>query len=145
MNAAGEYPLDYPLTEGRPRILMAKIGLDGHDAGLRRVSRALRDAGLEVVYLGIQQTPEAIASAALQEDVDLIGLSSLSGVHVSLVRQVMAKLKDIGLATVPPVVLGGTIPERDIAELKALGIREVFPSGSNMDVIIELVTGLVCS
>ena len=116
------------------------MGFDGHDAGLRRVSRALRDAGLEVIYLGIQQTPAAIAAAALQEDVDLIGLSSLCGAHLNLVGQVMTSLVEVGLAPPPSVVLGGTIPQRDIAAIKALGVREVFPSGSSVAVWVCLGT-----
>ena len=120
---------------------MAKIGLDGHDAGLRLVARTLRDAGLEVIYLGIHQTPEQIASAALQEDVDIIGLSSLSGAHVNLTRQVLNKLKEKGIQH-KPVVLGGTIPDRDVDELKAMGVKEIFPSASNIDKITEFIKNL---
>lgn len=124
------------------RVLMAKIGLDGHDAGLRLVSKALRDNGMEIVYLGVQRTPEEITSAAMQEDADLIGLSSLSGAHVELTRQVMAKLREKGIANIP-VILGGTIPERDVAPIKDLGVKAVFPSGSNVDSIVQFVKGLL--
>jgi len=124
------------------RVLMAKIGLDGHDAGLRLVAKALQNAGMEVIYLGVQRTPEEIASTALQEDVSLIGLSSLSGAHINLTRQVMNKLQEKEIDSIP-VILGGTIPERDIAEIKSMGVKEVFSSGSNIDNIVDYVSGML--
>ena len=111
------------------RVLIAKPGLDGHDRGAKVIARALRDAGFEVVYTGIRQTPEMIAEAALQEDVDAIGLSILSGAHMTLFPRIMAALKDRGLDDVV-VWAGGIIPEADAARLHDLGIRAVFGPGS---------------
>ena len=121
--------------------MMAKVGLDGHDAGLMIVSKAFRDAGMEVIYLGIHQRPEQIALAALQEDVDVIGLSSLSGAHVSLVQQVMDRLKQKGLESTP-VIVGGTVPERDVPLLRGMGVAEVFPTGSEIEPMVEFVKHL---
>ncbi len=112
------------------RVLIAKPGLDGHDRGAKVVARALRDAGMEVVYTGIRQTPQMIADAALQEDVDIIGLSSLSGAHMSLFSRVMAELNGRGLTDVL-VVAGGIIPDEDQDELKKIGIQAVFGPGSS--------------
>ncbi len=111
------------------RILIAKPGLDGHDRGAKVIARALRDAGFEVIYTGIRQTPAMIAEAALQEDVDAIGLSILSGAHQTLFPKIMDELKARGLDDVI-VWAGGIIPEEDVAPLKALGIRAVFGPGS---------------
>jgi methylmalonyl-CoA mutase C-terminal domain/subunit len=110
------------------RILIAKPGLDGHDRGAKVVARALRDAGFEVVYLGLRKTPREIVAAALQEDVDAIGLSVLSGAHVGLSRKVLAELEREGLDV--PVVVGGTIPEQDVEKLRAAGVAAVFPTSS---------------
>ncbi len=103
------------MTERKIRVLIAKPGLDGHDRGAKVVARALRDAGMEVIYTGIRQTPEMIAEAALQEDVDVIGLSVLSGAHMSLCPRIVEQLRVQGLGDVP-VLLGGIVPEEDIAE-----------------------------
>jgi methylmalonyl-CoA mutase C-terminal domain/subunit len=120
------------------RILVAKPGLDGHDRGARIIARALRDAGFEVIYTGLHQSPEQIVSAAVQEDVDLIGLSSLAAAHLYLFRKVMELLKGQGAEDIM-VVGGGIIPEGDIETLKAMGVQEIFPSGSALDTIVDWV------
>ena len=111
------------------RVLIAKPGLDGHDRGAKVIARALRDAGFEVIYTGIRQTPEMIAEAALQEDVDAIGLSILSGAHLTIFPKIMAELRERGLDDVI-VWAGGIIPEEDIPALKEMGVRAVFGPGS---------------
>ena len=113
----------------RIRVLIAKPGLDGHDRGARIIARALRDAGMEVIYTGLRQTPEMIAAAALEEDVDVVGLSILSGAHMVLVPQVIAQLRALGLAEVP-VLVGGIIPEDDAQQLKTLGVAGVYGPGA---------------
>ncbi|MGY5855322.1 MAG: cobalamin B12-binding domain-containing protein [Candidatus Thorarchaeota archaeon] len=122
----------------RIRILVAKPGLDGHDRGVRVIARAYRDAGFEVVYTGLHQTPDQIVAAALQEDVDLIGLSCLSGAHMSLFRRVLELLKAEELDDVM-VIGGGIIPEEDIAKLKKLGIKEIFLPGTSLDNVVGWV------
>ena len=125
-------------SERRIRILVAKPGLDGHDRGVRIIARAYRDAGFEVVYTGLHQTPEQIVAAALQEDVDLIGLSCLSGAHMSLFKRVLELLKAEKLDDVM-VIGGGIIPEEDIAKLRKLGIKEIFLPGTSLDNIVGWV------
>ncbi|HUW47637.1 MAG TPA: cobalamin B12-binding domain-containing protein [Patescibacteria group bacterium] len=120
------------------RVLIAKPGLDSHDRGAKIVARALRDAGMEVIYTGLRQTPEQIAETALQEDVDVIGLSILSGAHKTLFPRIMRLLKDQDMTDVM-VFAGGIIPEEDIAELKKLGIREIFGPGTPTETIIQYV------
>ncbi len=120
------------------RILVAKPGLDGHDRGARIIARAFRDAGFEVVYTGLHQTPEQIVSAAVQEDVDLIGLSSLAGAHLYLFQRVMDLLGAEGADDIM-VVGGGIIPEKDAGKLKAMGVAEVFFPGTPLDVIVDWV------
>ena len=120
------------------RILVAKPGLDGHDRGARIIARAFRDAGFEVVYTGLHQTPEQIVSAAIQEDVDLIGLSSLAGAHLYLFQKTVDLLKIEGADDIM-VIGGGIIPEKDINRLKATGIREIFPPGTSLQTIVEWV------
>jgi methylmalonyl-CoA mutase, C-terminal domain len=120
------------------RVLIAKPGLDGHDRGAKIIARALRDAGFEVIYTGIRQTPEMIAEAALQEDVDAIGLSILSGAHMTLFPRVMDELKKRGLDDVL-VWAGGIIPETDIPRLKEIGIQAVFGPGSPTSETIEFL------
>jgi len=120
------------------RVLIAKPGLDSHDRGAKVVARALRDAGMEVIYTGLRQTPEQIAETALQEDVDVIGLSILSGAHKSLFPRVMKLLKKKGLTDVM-VFAGGIIPEEDVAELKKLGIKGIFGPGTTTETIIKYV------
>jgi len=124
------------------RILIAKPGLDGHDRGAKVIARALRDAGMEVIYTGLRQTPEMIVSAALQEDVDAIGLSILSGARMTLVTRVLALLRQEGMADVP-LFVGGIIPEADAAELLAQGVRGVFGPGTNTDDVVAFVRGQV--
>ena len=120
------------------RILVAKPGLDGHDRGARVIARAYRDAGFEVIYTGLHQTPEQIVAAALQEDVDLIGLSCLSGAHMYLFKRVLELLKE-NKADDIMVIVGGIIPEEDIPKLKKLGIKEIFLPGTSLDNIVGWV------
>ena len=112
------------------RVLIAKPGLDGHDRGAKVIARALRDAGMEVIYTGLRQTPEMVAEAALQEDVDVVGLSILSGAHMTLVSRIVDLLKKKGLDDVL-VFVGGIIPDEDVEPLKAMGVRGVFGPGTN--------------
>lgn len=125
-------------TAPKGRVLVAKPGLDGHDRGAKVIARALRDAGYEVIYTGIRQTPEMIAEAALQEDVDAIGLSILSGAHMTLFPRIVGELRKRGLDDVI-VWAGGIIPEEDIRAIKAMGITEVFGPGSPMGATIEFL------
>jgi methylmalonyl-CoA mutase C-terminal domain/subunit len=120
------------------RVLIAKPGLDGHDRGAKVLVRALRDAGFEVIYTGLFQTPEMIASAALQEDVQVIGLSILSGAHMTLFPRIMEELRARKLEDVL-VVAGGTIPKADIPAIKALGVDEVFGPGTHLKAIVEYI------
>jgi methylmalonyl-CoA mutase C-terminal domain/subunit len=120
------------------RVLIAKPGLDSHDRGAKVVARALRDAGMEVIYTGLRQTPEQIVETALQEDVDVIGLSILSGAHKTLFPKIMELLKRKGLSEVM-VFAGGIIPEEDITEMKKLGIKEIFGPGTPTETIIQSV------
>jgi len=120
------------------RILIAKPGLDGHDRGAKVIARALRDAGMEVIYTGLRQTPEMIAAAALQEDVDAVGLSILSGAHNTLLPRVVALLRQNGLGDVP-VFAGGIIPDEDIPGLKAAGIAAVFGPGTPLAEIVQFI------
>jgi methylmalonyl-CoA mutase C-terminal domain/subunit len=120
------------------RILIAKPGLDGHDRGAKVIARALRDAGMEVIYTGLRQTPEMIVESALQEDVDAVGLSILSGAHNTLLPRVLELLKANGLEDVL-VFAGGIIPDEDIAPLKAMGVRGVFGPGANTDDISQFI------
>jgi methylmalonyl-CoA mutase C-terminal domain/subunit len=122
---------------GPIRILIAKPGLDGHDRGAKVVAKALRDAGFEVVYLGLRRTPVQIVAAAVQEDVDVIGLSVLSGAHVALARKVVAELEREGAEI--PVVIGGTIPSQDEATLHELGLAAVFPTSTPLDEVVERI------
>ncbi len=124
----------------RFRILVAKPGLDGHDRGAKIIARALRDAGMEVIYTGIRQTPEQIVQAALQEDVQAIGLSILSGAHMQLFSRIMELLKKEGLDNQLLVFAGGIIPKEDIQELLKVGITKVFGPGTSTSVIVEHLT-----
>jgi methylmalonyl-CoA mutase, C-terminal domain len=121
------------------RVLVAKPGLDGHDRGAKVVVRGLRDLGMEVVYLGLRVTPEQIVEAAIQEDVDVVGLSCLSGAHMSLFPKTMELLRAKGLNDVL-VVAGGIIPEKDIPQLKQAGIAEIFGPGTPIDTIAKVIT-----
>ena len=123
----------------RIRVVVAKPGLDGHDRGAKVIARALRDAGMEVIYTGLRQTPEQIVTAALQEDADVIGLSILSGAHMHICPRVMELLKERGLNDVT-VVVGGIIPDADVPRLTALGIAGVFQPGTPMQHIVDVIT-----
>ena len=123
------------------RILIGKVGLDGHDRGVKLIARALRDAGMEVVYTGLHQTPEQIVATAIQEDVDAIGLSILSGAHNTLFRCVLELLKEQGAEDIV-VFGGGIIPDEDLPGLKAAGVRGVFRPGAPMHEIVDFVKGL---
>jgi len=123
------------MTEKKIRVLIAKPGLDGHDRGAKVICRALRDAGMEVIYTGLRRTPEEIVSAAVQEDADLIGLSILSGAHPILFPRIIRLLKEKGAEDIP-VIAGGIIPEKDIARMKKAGIREIFPPGTSTQDIV---------
>jgi len=124
------------------RVVIAKPGLDGHDRGAKVIARALRDAGMEVIYTGLRQTPEQIVSAALQEDADVIGLSILSGAHMHICPRVMELLRDKGMADVL-VVIGGIIPDVDIPKLEAMGVKGIFLPGTPMQHIIDFINGHV--
>ena len=126
----------------RTRVVIAKPGLDGHDRGAKVIARALRDAGMEVIYTGLRQTPEQIVSAALQEDADVIGLSILSGAHLHVVTRVRELLQAQGLEDVV-VLVGGIIPDADVPALKALGVEGIFPPGSPMQAIIDFINAAV--
>ena len=121
------------------RVVIAKPGLDGHDRGAKVIARALRDAGMEVIYTGLRQTPEQIVAAALQEDADVIGLSILSGAHMHICPRVMELLRERGLHDVL-VLVGGIIPDVDIPKLRAAGVRGIFLPGSPMQEIIDFIT-----
>lgn len=125
----------------RYRVLVAKLGLDGHDRGAKVVARALKDAGFEVIYTGIKQTPEMVARAAIQEDVDVVGISILSGAHMALVPEVLRLLREYGAEDVP-VVVGGVIPWDDAEKLKAMGVAEVFFPDSPLSYIIKRIRDL---
>ena len=124
------------------RVLIAKPGLDGHDKGAKTVAMALKDAGMEVIYTGRRQSVDQIVTAAMQEGVDLIGLSILSGVHLEITEELMAKMKAKKIEGVP-VVVGGVIPKKDISALKAMGVKEVYPIGSPFDEIIQGIQKIV--
>lgn len=131
------------LTGGpHPRIVLAKPGLDGHDRGVKVVGMALRDAGAEVLYLGLQQSPEQIVRAALSEDADVIGLSVLSGVHLALAQQVLSACAEVGFDEVA-VVVGGTIPPDDVPLLRQLGVRDVFPVGTPLSDVVSRILQIV--
>jgi methylmalonyl-CoA mutase C-terminal domain/subunit len=125
-------------NEGRIRVLVAKPGLDGHDRGAKVIARALRDAGMEVIYTGLRQTPEMIVGAALQEDVDVIGLSILSGAHNAIVPRVSELMKAQKMDDVL-VLVGGIIPDQDIPALKAAGVKGIFQPGTPMDDIVRFI------
>lgn len=126
------------MVEAKIRVLVAKPGLDGHDRGAKVIARALRDAGMEVIYTGLRQTPEMIVNAALQEDVQIIGLSILSGAHNAIVPRVMDLLKQNKMDDVI-VLVGGIIPDQDIAGLKNIGVGAIFQPGTAMDDIVKFI------
>ena len=120
------------------RVLLAKPGLDGHDKGIKIIAHALRDVGMEVIYLGLRQDPESIARAAAQEEPTVIGLSILSGAHESLTREVVSQLKRVGCEEIP-VIVGGTIPPQDVEKVKEAGAEAVFPIGTKFEEIISWI------
>ena len=126
------------MSDRKIRVLVAKPGLDGHDRGAKVIARALRDAGMEVIYTGLRQTPEQIVNAALQEDVDAVGISILSGAHMHLFPHIINLLQENKMDDVL-VFAGGIIPDRDAAKLKELGIAEIFPPGSSLKEIVKFV------
>lgn len=125
-------------SDQKIRVLVAKPGLDGHDRGAKVIARALRDAGMEVIYTGLRQTPEMVISAALQEDVDVIGLSILSGAHNAIVPRVMGLLREKKMDDVL-VLVGGIIPDQDVNGLKKAGVAAIFPPGTAMDDIVKFI------
>jgi methylmalonyl-CoA mutase, C-terminal domain len=126
------------VSERKIRVLIAKPGLDGHDRGAKVVARALRDAGMEVIYTGLRQTPEQIVAAAIQEDVDAIGLSILSGAHNVLFPEIMRLLAEEGASDIP-VFAGGIIPEQDVTKLRQMGIRDIFLPGTPTSVAVAAI------
>ncbi len=131
------------MTIDRPvRVLIAKPGLDGHDRGAKVIARALRDAGMEVIYTGLRQTPEMIAEAALQEDVDVVGLSILSGAHMALVPRIRQLMDENGLQDVA-LLVGGIIPDEDIPQLRNMGVSGIFGPGTNTEDIAEHIRQLM--
>ncbi len=122
--------------ERKLRVLVAKPGLDGHDRGIKIVARGYRDAGFEVIYTGVHQTPEQIVNTAIQEDVDLVGLSCLSGAHLYLFTEVVRQLREKGAGDIT-VIAGGIIPKEDVSKLKEIGIKEVFLPGTSLEQIIK--------
>jgi methylmalonyl-CoA mutase C-terminal domain/subunit len=130
--------------ERKIRVLVAKPGLDGHDRGAKVVARALRDAGMEVIYTGLRQTPAMVAEAALQEDVDVVGLSILSGAHMELVPRIIKEMRQRGIGDLP-LFLGGIIPSDDIPALMEMGIRQVFGPGTSMQTIVSFIQQTVVS
>jgi methylmalonyl-CoA mutase C-terminal domain/subunit len=130
------------MVEKKIRVLMSKPGLDGHDRGVKVITRALRDAGMEVIYTGLRYTPEMIVEAAAQEDVDVIGMSILSGAHLSLVPKVMELLKQEGLEKVK-VFVGGIIPEEDIPQLLKAGVTAVYGPGTSTQIVVQDVADSV--
>jgi methylmalonyl-CoA mutase C-terminal domain/subunit len=129
-------------TQRKIRVVVAKPGLDGHDRGAKIIARALRDAGMEVIYTGLHQTPEQIVATVLQEDADAVGLSILSGAHMTLVPRILELLREQGVEDVV-ITVGGTIPADDIPELKGLGVAEVFTPGATTQDIIDFIRGAV--
>lgn len=126
------------MSERKIRVLIAKPGLDGHDRGAKVIARALRDAGMEVIYTGLRQTPEMIVEAALQEDVDVIGLSVLSGAHMALIPRLVELLHESGQGDVA-ILLGGIIPDEDVPRLEELGVVGIFGPGTSTDAVVEHV------
>jgi methylmalonyl-CoA mutase C-terminal domain/subunit len=142
MQATTDKAADQPESRRKIRVVVAKPGLDGHDRGAKIIARALRDAGMEVIYTGLHQTPEQIAETVIQEDAHAVGLSILSGAHMTLVPRVVKLLEEKQAGDVV-VIVGGTIPGDDIPELKKLGVAEVFTPGASTQDIIEFVKGAV--
>lgn len=130
-----------PTTRRKIKVLVAKVGLDGHDRGAKVIARALRDAGFEVIYTGLRQTIDQVVAAAIQEDVDIIGINQHEGSHIYIAKKLIEKLREQGAEDIP-VVMGGTIPVIDIDVLKSIGVREVFLPGTPISEIVEKLTGI---
>jgi len=130
------------MVERKIRVLIAKPGLDGHDRGAKIITRALRDAGMEVIYTGLRQTPEMIVEAALQEDVDVVGLSILSGAHMTLVPRVLGLMRNAGMERVP-VFLGGIIPDADVPQLVNMGVARVFGPGTDTRLVVQAIREII--
>lgn len=128
--------------ERKIKVIVAKVGLDGHDRGAKVIARALKDAGMEVVYTGLRQTPEQVVKAAIQEDADAIGVSILSGAHMELVPMIINLMKEKGLNDVV-LIVGGVIPPQDVPKLKEMGVDEVFLPGSSLKEVVEKIKQLV--
>ncbi len=128
--------------EKRIRVLVGKVGLDGHDVGARVVAKALADGGMEVIYTGLRQTPEMIVKTAVEEDVDVIGISTLSGSHINLFPEIFQLMNHYNIADVP-FIAGGIIPAEDIPVLKQMGVREVFPPGTLTSEIVDFIKNLI--
>ena len=133
--------MDGQSGETRIRVLVAKVGLDGHEVGAKVVARALADAGIEVIYTGLRQTPEMVVEAAIQEDVNVIGISILSGAHMTFFPEILRLLRERGAENIA-VIGGGVIPVEDIVVLKEMGVRELYPSGSSLKEIVEFVQAI---
>ncbi len=125
------------MGEKKIRVLMAKVGLDGHDKGALLVTSALRDAGMEVIYTGLRRKVQQVVNTAIQEDVDVIGISILSGAHLSVATKIIAKMKDVGVDK--PMIFGGVIPDEDVDKLKEIGVTEVFTQSSSYEDMIEFI------
>lgn len=121
------------------KVLLAKLGLDGHDRGIKVIARAMRDAGMEVIYMGMRVTPDQVAQTALQEDVDVVGISILSGAHMRLIPRLTKGLQELGIADDTILMVGGTIPEDDVEPLEKMGVRGVFPVGSFTTSMTEFI------
>ncbi|MEK7839328.1 MAG: cobalamin B12-binding domain-containing protein [candidate division NC10 bacterium] len=133
------------MTSGKPiRVLIAKVGLDGHDRGARVVARALRDAGMDVIYTGLHRTPEEVVAAAVQEDVDIVGISILSGAHMTIFPRVLDLMRDAGVEDML-LVGGGVIPDEDVAPLKALGVAELILQDTPPDALVARLRALVAT
>jgi len=126
----------------RIKILIGKLGLDGHDRGAKMLALALRDSGMEVIYSGLRQTPESVMKTAIEEDLEVIGLSFLSGAHLTYAQKVMKILEEKGLKDEVKVLVGGTIPKKDFKKLKRLGVAEVFPTGTSTKQVINYIKSL---
>jgi methylmalonyl-CoA mutase C-terminal domain/subunit len=142
MQATADTPGEKADSKRKIRVVVAKPGLDGHDRGAKIIARALRDAGMEVIYTGLHQTPEQIVETVIQEDANAVGLSILSGAHMTLIPRILELMKDKDVDDVV-VIAGGTIPADDIPELKKLGVAEVFTPGASTQDIIDFVRGAV--
>ena len=142
MTAASASPSSSETNRGKIRVVVAKPGLDGHDRGAKIIARALRDAGMEVIYTGLHQTPEQIVETVIQEDADAVGLSILSGAHMTLVPRIVELLREQDIDDVL-VTVGGTIPAEDIPELKRLGVAEVFTPGASTQSIVDFIRNAV--